>query len=536
MATQTENQPSVPLFSLRDVLDVIFRRKQQVIAVMGAIVLAAVAITLAMSPKFEATSRILIKVGREDLYVPTISQGMPMNIPASREERINSEIRILTSRLLIDKVVREIGPLTLYPKLAPKQPGIIGRAIRSVFPAKKPAGDPDAAIHDAAVATFTKALKVELTPKSSVINLSFRHPDPELAAKALDVLDEAFLEQHLLVYQNSQTHRFFDEQATKLAEQLRSAENQLMQFKNRAGTSLPERQRELLLEQIARIQDEISAAKADETEATALAALQQQQLRGTSKTVTLDEKSDFNPETLSSIQGRLVDLELKARELGENAPQENLQEQIRLTREKLRAEESKRFTSSRTGLNEVYQSLQKNLLESESKSQAMKSKAEALKVQLEELSQRLATLNTAEVEFSMLKQNVDTIRENHRLYITKREEARVSEAMDAERIANVSVIDPPAVPQKPVVPKPMLNLILSLLVGGMAGLSVAFALEYLDNTIYRAEQVEQTLGVPVLDSISSLTLSEFPDRPLRSKGDVEDGLTMPVFGMIPRLA
>jgi polysaccharide biosynthesis protein PslE len=536
MATATNQQPALPLFSLRDVLDVIFRRKRQVLSVMGAIVLAAVAVSLAMSPKYDASSRILIKVGREDLYVPTISQGMPMNIPASREERINSELRILNSRLLIDKVVRNIGALTLYPNLAPKPPGAISRFLKGLLPARKQTVDPAVAIHDTAVAIFTKALKVELTPKSSVINLTFRHPDPAMAAHALDVLDEAFLEQHLLVYQNSQTHKFFDEQAEKLAKELRDAENELMQFKNRAGTSLPDRQRELLLEQMSRIQDSINEARADETEATALATLQQQQLRGTSKTVTLDEKSDFNPETLSSIQGRLVDLELKARELGENAPQENLQEQIRLTRDKLRAEETKRFTSSRTGLNDVYQSLQKNLLESESRAQAMKSKATILSEQMQDLQQRLATLNTAEVEFSMLKQNVDTIRENHRLYVTKGEEARVSEAMDAERIANVSVIDPPVAPHKPSVPKPFLNFILSVLVGGLAGLSVAFALEYLDNTVYRAEQIEQALGIPVLESISSLTLSEFPDVPIRHKSDVEDGLDFPVFGIIPRLA
>jgi capsular polysaccharide biosynthesis protein len=108
--------------------------------------------------------------------------------------------------------------------------------------------------------------------------------------------------------------------------------------------------------------------------------------------------------------------------------------------------------------------------------------------------------------------------------------------MDAERIANVSVIDPPVAPHNPSVPKPLLNLVLSVLVGGLAGLSVAFALEYLDNTIYRAEQIEQALGIPVLDSISSLTLSEFPDVSIKNKGDVEDGLYLPVFGIIPRLA
>ena len=55
----------------------------------------------------------------------------------------------------------------------------------------------------------------------------------------------------------------------------------------------------------------------------------------------------------------------------------------------------------------------------------------------------------------------------------------------------------------PVKPQPLLNIAIAFVVGLMAGVGVAFLLEYLDNTIKTEQDVERLLELPVLGAIAT---------------------------------
>ena len=57
---------------------------------------------------------------------------------------------------------------------------------------------------------------------------------------------------------------------------------------------------------------------------------------------------------------------------------------------------------------------------------------------------------------------------------------------------------------KPVAPKPMLNIAIAIVLGGMVGVGLAFLLEYLDNTITTEDDVDKHLQLPVLGVISHI--------------------------------
>jgi capsular polysaccharide biosynthesis protein len=56
----------------------------------------------------------------------------------------------------------------------------------------------------------------------------------------------------------------------------------------------------------------------------------------------------------------------------------------------------------------------------------------------------------------------------------------------------------------PIKPQPVLNIAIALVVGLMAGVGLAFLLEYLDNTIKNEMDVEKVLGLPVLGAINTI--------------------------------
>ncbi|MBP3041343.1 capsular biosynthesis protein [Bacillaceae bacterium Marseille-Q3522] len=72
--------------------------------------------------------------------------------------------------------------------------------------------------------------------------------------------------------------------------------------------------------------------------------------------------------------------------------------------------------------------------------------------------------------------------------------------------------------QAPVSPRPTLNIAIAFVVGLMAGVGIAFLLEYLDNTIKNETDVEKLLQLPVLGVIT--TIDEVKDLPQRAEHSV----------------
>lgn len=73
-----------------------------------------------------------------------------------------------------------------------------------------------------------------------------------------------------------------------------------------------------------------------------------------------------------------------------------------------------------------------------------------------------------------------------------------ADVMQEERLV---LLDPAAPPEKPVSPRPMLEIALAFVLGLMVGSGVAFALEMFDRRIRDEAAVERRLGLPVLGVI-----------------------------------
>jgi len=81
------------------------------------------------------------------------------------------------------------------------------------------------------------------------------------------------------------------------------------------------------------------------------------------------------------------------------------------------------------------------------------------------------------------------------------------------KVENVVVVDPAVVPNSPIKPRPLMNVIIAIMLGGMAAVGLAFVLEYLDTTIKTPEDVTRHLGLPVLGVIPVIQTSEQASAP-----------------------
>ncbi|WP_226670503.1 YveK family protein [Metabacillus litoralis] len=75
-------------------------------------------------------------------------------------------------------------------------------------------------------------------------------------------------------------------------------------------------------------------------------------------------------------------------------------------------------------------------------------------------------------------------------------------------VDNVSILTQAQLGENPspIKPQPALNMAIALVVGLMAGVGLAFLLEYLDNTIKNEQDIENQLGLPVLGAITTINM------------------------------
>src|SRR5664280_2010122 len=169
--------------NLRDFLTVLFKHKTKIVAIFLATVITVTVGTFMLSPVYEAKSTLLVKIGRENIYHPEVGDRSPM-ISINQEEVVNSEINILTSQDLIEKVITALKIENIYPEVL-KSSWLEDIGLRTkVIPMQ------------AAVLKFKKALTAEGIKKSSVIEISFQHKNPQMAAKAVNMLADLYKEKH----------------------------------------------------------------------------------------------------------------------------------------------------------------------------------------------------------------------------------------------------------------------------------------------------------------------------------------------------
>ncbi|AET70539.1 capsular polysaccharide biosynthesis protein [Desulfosporosinus orientis DSM 765] len=91
--------------------------------------------------------------------------------------------------------------------------------------------------------------------------------------------------------------------------------------------------------------------------------------------------------------------------------------------------------------------------------------------------------------------------------------------IDIKKVDSVSVVDTAVVPAKPVKPNQLLNILIAFVAGLIASFGLVFLLEYLDNTVKTSGDVEKLLGIPVLGIIP-----DYGVKKIRARGDGLIGL------------
>jgi uncharacterized protein involved in exopolysaccharide biosynthesis len=493
-----ENQQNE--IQLRSILSVVFKRKKQILIFFSATIFAVIISTFLITPQFEASTQILVTLGRGGLLFANMGDQTP-KVFLDQETVINSEVEILKSPSIAEKVIKEMGGgEVIFPGIYER--GLLARSENN----EQAVEQTNLEKYDEALLRFKNSLGIRVVKKANLINVSFRHPDPKLSAEILNKLTTNYLDHHAAIRKTKKSYEFFQNQTELLKDKAIDSGKELESFKRKHEISDFDEQKNILIRQHTELQFALNQTLTAETEANNRSDELRKNMQSLPQNIPQGRQDDYNQLLLSNLQSRLVELELSEKNLSnkytdENRNLMNVREEIRIVRNKLRENENKTYFKSTSGINPVYQGLQQELIRLEAEKKALSGKREVLGRQIVKFEEKLTDLNRIELQYYQLKQQAESDRRNYDLYLAKLEESRISDAMDDEKISNVSVIAAASIPIKPVSPKPILNFVMSIVFGFFGGLGLAFISEYMSDRIKNADDVERLLNLPVLTSI-----------------------------------
>ena len=250
--------------SLRDFYYVVFRHKWQSL-LFFLVVFGIVAVATLLAPDiYRSEARFLVKLGRESVAVdPTVPEGRIVSINRQMEEQLNSELQILRSRDLVERVVDAVGP-ERFLKESRAAPGLVatgggGGAVQNAFRRIRAVLEvlrewPSRALvrlgirdeltsRERAIEELSQKVDVDVLPKSSVICSAFESRSPRLSEEVLDTLTHLYLEQHVQVHKAGGSYQFFKLQTENLGYRLADMEETLRKFKDQANIAALSEQR-----------------------------------------------------------------------------------------------------------------------------------------------------------------------------------------------------------------------------------------------------------------------------------------------------
>jgi uncharacterized protein involved in exopolysaccharide biosynthesis len=486
--------------TLRDIVTPLFRQRKLVVLTFLTIVLGTILGIILLPKDYEAKMKILVKRERVDAAVSP-GQGTAIANPGDvTEEELNSEVELLKSRDLLENVVVSCN-------LQDSRPSAIWRRLFPTAVALATDPRPDNAKDvSQAVANLEKKLDVEPLKKTDLIEVTYDSSDPQMAARVLGVLGNLYLEKTVAVHRPPGAFEFFQTESQRYGQELRSAEAHLTEFDRDKGVADPELEKQITLQKLAEFEATFNATKVAIKEVEKRSKAVEDQLASTPPQTMSQVRTAENPYLMEQLKNTLLNLELKRTELLDKfepdyRPVQEVQHQIDQTLDAIAKAEKSPAREEITDRNPSYDWLRSELTKSSADLGSLHARAaETLNV-MHQYRTQLGVIDANVATQQDLKRDVKEAEGNYMLYVQKREEARIGDALDRQRIVNVAIAEAATVPALPAHPHWALTLLLGIMVAGLASPGFAYAADYFDPSLRTPTELQESLGIPVLAAL-----------------------------------
>ncbi|MEI6153988.1 MAG: polysaccharide biosynthesis tyrosine autokinase [Deltaproteobacteria bacterium] len=447
---------------LMDYVHVIFKRRW-VVATVFLVIFFSVAIrSFTMTPVYRATAQMLID--KENPNVTNIKEVL--DLKTSDIDYYQTQYNILKSKALALKVIKALN-LRENKEFGPVPPKEETEATQNNL-----------------IARYLSKLKVDPIRSSRLVNISFDSIDKRLAATIANAHARLYIESNLeRKFSASQDATgWLSTRIKEVKERLEESESKLQSYRKEKGVLAIDMDEKYNVDsqKLKDLNASLSVAKAERF----------------AKENQYNEMKSLNRtpeaiETLPAVVSNPLITQLKSEYIKLSGNYNELSQKFGPEHPKIL-----RLTSELNSLKDkIRQEVQKIAQSIESEYRVAVARERSLAGALEGQKKAVLDFNEKESEFNIVKRDVDTNRSLYESLIKRIKETNVTEGIN---VSNIMVVDPARVPNSPVKPKIMQNLLLALVSGLALGVGLAFFFEYLDNTIKSPDDVKKYLEMPLL--------------------------------------
>jgi uncharacterized protein involved in exopolysaccharide biosynthesis len=487
MNTRSSSRQDFASFSLRDLVTPLFRRKRIVVATFLLLFGLGATLGLLRLRSYESHMEILVNRERLDPLVTSEATDRMGMTPVVTDQEVNSEAELVKSWDVLEKVVLANGlqkghDRSVFNFLLPRpsEADLVARAVRDLG----------------------TRIKVETPPRTNLLKVTYRTPDPAAAYSVLKSLGDFYLEKHAAVHRPPGSYQFFAQQAQSYRAALDASEARLRNFEQTQGVSDPDNERTDLAQQLV-----VAVGQSHVTEQAIAADEQrvhsdQQQLKVTPQRSATKQDTEQPGLLLQNLGSTLSAAETKRTQLllkyDPSYPmvQEADQE---VAQAKAAIEEAKKtpYVNQTTDRDPTFELLREDLAKTEADLAGQHASLLANRRGISSMQAQMIKLGGQSLQQADLEREAKANEQNYLLYLSKREQERTSDALDRTRIQNVAIAVPPAIPALPA-HGPLFIVFAAFGMAATLSVAMAYTVDYFDRAFHTPAEVADFLGIPVV--------------------------------------
>ena len=488
-----------------DRLAVIYRYRHVAIAVFILTTAAMMIQGYSAIQIYQARAQILIEDERATA-VPGITS--PENTYyEDPEPYYKTQYRILKGRDLARRVIKRLHmervPEFNGTAVKPSGPAVFihdvqDRLIRLVRPSspsapiEAPKAD-ESSDESAMVGAFLGRVDVIPITGSRLVDVTFTAMDPTFSATAVNTLVDEYVEQNLqLKLQSTQNMiDWLDKEVANQQLKVQESERALAAYRDKQNALSLDEKQNIVLARVNKLNDDVMMAKTKKA--------QKEVLFNQIKAIQAGQPPDAIPGVAQSpavqtAKGRLIEAQRGKAQLQDRYGDKHPMMQKALSD----LQEAQRQYDLEVG--RAIQSIRNDYDTAVLEEQTMSRALEAAKGDAQDLSRK-------SVDYNVMEREANSNRQIYQSLLQRENELRVSSNSHAN---NVRVVDHAEVPKAPVTPTGRRTWLVSLGIGLVLAIAVAYGLDYMNDTIKTPEDVTRRLKLHFLGLVPSVRGDKHP--------------------------
>lgn len=477
----------------------VVKHKWTIVGITALCTLAAGVYTLRITPQYQSAA--LLQIDRVAQKVVGFNAEVELDEgPASDQLQLRTQIELLKSRSLAERVIDEMG---LYkPGAPPPEPTTsagdgdavfssghelvdrgIGLAVklwgnlRTLFTPSQ--ADSGALSRTAAVAQFKQAVTVEPIRNSRLVEVRVLNADPELAARIANTMAKAFIATNIerKLHSSIYAREFLEEQIRQTKAKLEESERVINKYAKK--------------NEILNLGDKGSAATQTFVDfSAALAKAEQDRIKAETQYNQVRLNPESAPQAVVNEAIRAYK-EQRARLEAEYAKNLAIYKPDYPAMVQARAQIADLEARIKTEVNTILASIQGQYI-------AARKAEEQLKTKVSSSRSEVLNVQDRSVDMNLLSRELDTNRQVYDSLLQRLKEVSVTAGITTN---NVSIVDEASVPLFPANPNLKINVGLGMMLGLFLGMLAALLREQLDDSVKHANEIETQYHLPLLGLI-----------------------------------